>query len=150
MNAKKFYLLEVLFPRNNTRNNIGNTKKTASKTMFEEQENHNTQKEHVPLSMDDIEKAIQSVIESDNPKEIEKLITIGKELQNLEIQKVETISNRFDGNTYTEPSGISNLSNTIEIEETIEFADEVDKLCESGMDRRTAYIQARYNIYKRR
>ncbi|MGL4388195.1 MAG: hypothetical protein ACRCTJ_02225 [Brevinema sp.] len=66
-----------------------------------------------------------------------------KTLKNKEVQRV---SHRFDGKNYSSGHGISNLAKGQSLEETSLFADEVEKLCKQGLDRRSAYVKARQNL----
>ncbi|MGL4560817.1 MAG: hypothetical protein ACRCV0_00825 [Brevinema sp.] len=61
-------------------------------------------------------------------------------------ENTERVSHRFDGKNYRSGKGISNLAKGIHLEETEVFADEVEKLCKEGLDRRSAYLKARQNL----
>ncbi|MGL4393985.1 MAG: hypothetical protein ACRCS8_02025 [Brevinema sp.] len=61
-------------------------------------------------------------------------------------QNVERISHRFEGKKYAPSRGMASLARGLSIEETEIFADEVEKLCKEGLDRRSAYTKARQNL----
>lgn len=70
---------------------------------------------------------------------------IYQKLKSLHTPK-ERVSHRFDGKNYTQGKGIDFLALGTFIEETTAFADEVERLCKEGLDRRSAYIKAKQNL----
>lgn len=55
-------------------------------------------------------------------------------------------SHRFDGKNYQQAKGIESLAHNHTIEESEAFADEVERLCNLGVNRRTAYSKAKSNL----
>ncbi|MGL4367653.1 MAG: hypothetical protein ACRCTQ_05190 [Brevinemataceae bacterium] len=95
-----------------------------------------------------VESNIQLLIESKDKGILNSLKEIGKKLSGLEFLGQERVSHRFDGKKDSYGNGIDYFAHNTAIEETIAFADEVERLCSLGMDRRSAYIQAKNNLQK--